>query len=250
MAESTTDLDRALTSLFAEEHAGVAGHVEPEELLAYHEGELAPEDARRVRDHLEGCRDCVAALLDLETLAAPDPPRADGATDFELAAAWRTFRKSVDGAGRRPTLRWFQAAAAVLLASTLGLSAWVIELRQARQQSSEPRLNVPVLYVESTRGPDGFDGRIEIPAGEESFMLFLMPTDLREFASYEVEISGTGGGLAWSGGGLELSDYGALRIGLSRRFLPTGDYRIRLYGVSGEGREPLDDFLVEIRWLS
>ncbi len=261
MIDTERDLDRALEGLFAEEHGagGAEGHGDPEELGAYLAGELGEEAAERLRNHLEGCRECTALVLDLETLAAADGPAADGVADFELAAAWRTFEerrtaaeppaaeRPVASPAGRPT-RWLQAAAAVLLLSTVGLSGWVVRLRH---ELAAPQPNVPVLYLDQTTRSEGAGGRpagrLELEPGADTFLLMLTPTDPREFAAYEVEILAAGGEPVWSGGGLELSEYGALRLGMSRRFLEAGEYRIRLYGVAGGVRELVDDYPVEIR---
>ncbi len=263
MIDTERDLDRALAELFTEEHGdgGPEGHGDPEELAAYLAGELGEEEAERLRRHLEGCCECTALLLDLETLAAADEPAADGVADFELAAAWRTFeeRRGAEepAAAERPVAspvgrptRWLQAAAAVLLLSTVGLSGWVVRLQQSVAELGEPQPNVPVLYLDATTRSEEAGDRpsgLELAPGTDTFLLMLTPTDPREFPAYEVEILGAGDEAVWRGGGLELSEYGSLRLGLSRRFLAPGEYRIRLYGIAGGARELVDDYRVEIR---
>ncbi len=247
-------LDRALAELFAEQAAadGAEGHGDPEEIAAYLAGELGEEEAERLRRHLGGCRECTALVLDLETLAA-DEPAADGVADFELAAAWRTFEErraaAPPAAGRpatAPTARrqagWLQAAAAVLLLSTVGLSTWVVRLRH---ELAAPQPNVPILYLGAATRAEGGVGRLEADPNQDFFVLMLAPP--REFADYEVEILDPGGRQVWRGAGLVASDFGTVRLGLSRRRLPAGEVRVRLYGIAGEERQLLEDYRVEIR---
>ncbi len=256
------DLDRSLATLFAEQPAGGNGHFEPDELFAYLAGELSDQEAEGLQDHLEGCRECLDRLLELESLAEPDPPSAEGVTDFELVAAGRAIRQRLSGEAAKDGLRahpgrlrswigggWTQAAAAVFLVTTLGLSVKVVELQRTtteqRRGLEQPRINVPVLYADATRA--GELAVSELPPGNDFFLLMLMPTETRTFADYEVEISGAGERPIWSGKGLEMSAGGALRLGLSRRFLPPGRYRIRLFGIGAEGREMIEEYPIEIR---
>jgi len=249
--DSTRDLDGDLAALFAEEHvaAGDGVHPEPDELLEYLDGQLGQEAAGRIRDHLEGCRDCTAVLLDLEILSRPDEPRTDGAVDFELAAAQRAFQERLgvsERAAPRPSRLW-QAAAAVFFAATLGLAWQVARLQGDLDARDAPRFNVPVLYLEPTRTEEALDARLGPDQGAESFLVFLMLTDPGAFSEYEVEILGPGDTLVRTGRGLEPGDSGALNITLSRRFLTADEVRLRLFGVTGGSRELIDDYRIEVK---
>ena len=68
-----------------------------------------------------------------------------------------------------------------------------------------------------------------------------------DFAAYEVEVVGPAGDVAWTGRGLEMSPYGTFTLGLARDFLTPGkEYRVRLYGVTGDARKLLQDYQVHI----
>lgn len=66
------------------------GHAEPQELVAYHAGEMAEEDAERLRDHLALCSECSELLLDLlhfDELEVPDGVEEPSAAEIEAAVA-------------------------------------------------------------------------------------------------------------------------------------------------------------------
>lgn len=257
MTNRETDLDRSLAATFADDRAPASGeHRTPDELFAYLAGELGEEDQERLQAHLEGCRECLDLLLDLEPLALPETPQA-GVTDLETAAAWRTLRSRLAAEKTRERTflpsRLLQVAAAVFFVSTLALSGWVIHLERSAARlrdtlaaAAAPRLNVPVVYVDSTRSEETAGG-LEMPPGQDFLLLMMTPADPRELASYEVEILDAGERPIWHGTGLEMSDYGSLRLGLSRRFLPPGRYRIRLYGVVDGESELLEEHPLEVR---
>jgi hypothetical protein len=50
------------------------GHPAVEELVAYHQDELAGEARELLQDHLALCKDCARLLLDLEGFADLEPP--------------------------------------------------------------------------------------------------------------------------------------------------------------------------------
>ncbi len=266
MTANDQDLDRSLARLFAEQSADADRHLDPEELFAYLAGELSESAVEHLRQHLEGCRECVDLLLELELLAAPDAPPTDGVADLGLAATRRVISEHFAGErsaandervrrSRRLRLvpgRWggiVQAAAAVFLVTTLGLSVRVAQLQRTtaelRHDLEQPRLNVSVFYADATRS--GGVVVDELPPDNDFFLLMLIPTERRVFASYEVEIRGADQRPIWSGKGLEMSAGGTLRLGLSRRFLPPGDYRVRLYGLAGQDRVQIEEYALEIR---
>lgn len=318
--EEETKLDRTLATIFAREPETVDPHPDPDQLAAYLAGES--EDPSEIETHLADCRECTQRLLDLEILAHPDPPRADGAADFETAAAWQALKEDLDASeleealseieraeegrsgeasdealweaelaaiersmsdpaerhlpplytsaarrvlplpaaserSRRPDLprygaqRFAYAAAAVLLLTTLGLSGWVHRLSDRasgmRAEIAElraPRLNLPVVYLDSVRGEEDPAS----PSADEPLVLMIAPEAEREYPGYAVEIADSTGEVVWNGSGLVLSDHGTLRLGLGRRFLEAGEYRLRLYGEpAGASRERIAEYPLRLR---
>ncbi len=149
----------ALAAMLAEAAASRVGdHPEVEELARYFDDALPPEAEARVQDHLVACRTCTRTLLDLEPLMSPGPRTAEGVADLEVAAAWRELKaRAGETEARSPRVasqRWLAAVAASFLVATLGLSAWVAQLRGTVSELSTPQSNFEILYFESTRSLD------------------------------------------------------------------------------------------------
>lgn len=127
-------------------------HPEPEALLAYQAGELAPAEAERLRAHVAACttcRQCVDDFAALPDLEAEDSPR----NETDLATDWADLldrlRRDEAGAGtptapprvvpmRRPpaVLAWLPLAASLLLATGLGFWGWAEHRRAERMQAA------------------------------------------------------------------------------------------------------------------
>lgn len=247
MTTKDQDLDRELATLFAED-AAPGDHREADELFAYLAGELDEEARESLLAHLERCRECTARLVELEPLASPEAPREDGIADLADAAAWRSMKvrlaaeeTDVARPARRGLGVW-QAAAAVFFAATVLLSWRVAELGRSVETLAAPRANVPIVYADPVRDEGS---SLVLPAGEELVVLALSVPAPEEHASYAVEIADAGGKVLWEARDLELSDYGTLRLALTRRYLKPGSYRLRLYGDAG--REPILDYPLEAR---
>jgi hypothetical protein len=240
------------------------GHLDPDELAAYHAGELSPEGERRVQDHLVRCRECAALLLDLDGLGDPDFGREEvlpaGAADTIWEGVREQIRREADPlapiiplearrarstALRSP--RWLQALAASLLVATLSLSLWVASLQRTVQELSRPQANAPVLDLRSltARGEGVPPPAVAVPADARLFTVILHPPPLRSQDEYRVEIARAGGGTVWSEGGLRPNRFGSLSLILPRRDLGTGEFRIRLFGTGPEStgqEEPLGEY--------
>lgn len=248
MTTKDPDLDRELALLFAE-GAATGEHPEADELFAYLAGELGEEDRERLVAHLEGCRRCTALLVEIEPLAAPDPPREDGVADLADAAAWRSMKARLvteKAATARPPRRGrglWQAAAAVFFAATVLLAWRVAELSRSVDELAAPRANVPILYAEPTR--EEADRVLVMP--EDVDLLVLALTASGGYPSYSVEIADAEGEVLWTQAGLRATDYDTVRLVVTRRFLGPGRYRILLFGAGETGRDAIDDYPLEVR---
>jgi hypothetical protein len=250
------DWDRDLRVGIEELAAGdpqAGAHLEPDELAAYHSGEMAPDEEERARAHLVACRECAGLLLDLEDLTDPGPGSPISGTgdigdigDMGKAAVWRNLRKEI---GRAGPPRWLQAAAAALLVSTIGLSVWVASLRRTVDDLSQPQVNAPVLdlYEGTVRGGESAAPGLAVPRGARFFTLILNPAGRRRFERYRVEIAPVqGGGVAWSGQDLKPNAFGSFSLIVPRRAFDAGDYRVRLLGLTGAGVEPVEEYGLRI----
>jgi hypothetical protein len=218
-------------------------HLTPEEILAYLRGALGEEAQGRTQSHLTACRECASALLDLEALTPSTPGAPEGAVDFEKAAAWHSMRAQLAerriGASLRRA-RFAYATAAALFLCVVGLSLWT--LRRPAEGPREPQIDVPLIYLDSATTRGGPATQPPLPPTAGFMVLVLTPSQSVAFPEYRVEIAREDGRLTWSGGGLHLSDYGALRLAVPSSLLSPGRYTVRLYGLRDKQSQALDSY--------
>lgn len=256
MTPSTHDMTdaQALAAALAEDAGKRAGdHPQLEELSDYLAGELAPEVEARIQDHLVACRACTRKLLDLESLSAPESPTAEGVVDLALTAAWREQKTRIadfeSARQRQHTLRWVSAVAASLFVATVGLSVHVSQLRRTIAGLEAPTANVVTAYLEPSTTRSTTDPvTLTVSEGQRLAVFFLTPPSAPAFASYEVEVLGVAGSRILQVSGLELSEVDNLRLGVPLELTPAGDYEVRLHGLDGQRREPLQAFPLLVRY--
>jgi len=263
-APAKAPLEPALRALAERERARRGPHLEPDELVAYHERKLGEAESERARDHLALCPECAGLLLDLAAFDEPEAPA--GAPDLasaEIEAGWRELapRLSRETAAvvafvpRRPVspmIPW--AIAAALAIAVVGLSARVATLGGSLRKESLPQTKLAVKEAmpddEGTRSPD--DG--PPPSAGLTILLNLhAPSDLtlgrRSFPSYDLEVlEGLplgAAGSTLSGLGFEPKE-GVFHVLLPHGTVVAGKRRLRLFGVREGVRERLADFDVTI----
>ncbi len=229
-------------------------HPEIDQLLDYHSGQLSSEVAAGVLDHLVSCRRCTQTLLDLE--AFPDtaaPP--SNVVSMAAVAGWRDFKSRMAepqrpaAPPRRTPLRALYSLAASLLLGVVGLSFWVADLRQTVAVAHMPQTNPPFFTLApTTRGEDSDWALIEVPRERPIFQVRVFLGTLEVFTTVEAELVDAKGRTVWSDDNVEVTDSGDFRVSLSRRWLPMGNYRIRVDGVDGDHREILVDRELRIRY--
>ncbi len=96
-------LDAALRHLAEQQRRSLTSHPTPQELAAYHGGELPPEAESRMLDHLAICRECSDLLLDLAGFADLKPPQGvPELTDEQVEQDWQALRSRMRaGEGRK-----------------------------------------------------------------------------------------------------------------------------------------------------
>lgn len=227
-------------------------HLDPDTLVAYHVGELPPDEEARVQDHLVACRECAELLLDLDALHNP----GFGADEeVSVDAVWQGVREEIRKAPvpivpfRRPSSpRWLQPLAAVLAAAVVGLSLWVVSLRGQLDDLSRPELNAPVLDLASgtARGEGSPPPVATVPSGARLFTVILSPAGQRTYEEYRVEIADAAGRVVWGDRGLTPNAYGSFSLTLPRSALGTGDFRVRLFGRTGNGEERIEEYALRV----
>lgn len=179
-----------------------------------------------------------------------DRPRPDEPADFTTAAAWRDFeaRQADDRAAGPPhptstrsgrEVVWLPWAAAVLLFVVSLALTWQVArlakmettLRTQLEEAAEPRANVPLVYLDAVVRSEGEEPVVS--AEEGFFVLVVTPEAPEPFPEYRVEVTGEDDEMIREVRGLELSDHGTLRLGLSG--LPAGEYRVMIQGLAESG---------------
>jgi hypothetical protein len=237
-------------------------HPEPEMLAAYHAGELTEPEERRLQDHLVGCPECAALLLDLDGLA--DPGFGAGSlAPADQEALWKSLQVEIGREEpapaslapvvplrrRSPSTRWLPALAAALLAATIGLSVWVASLRRTVAELSLPQANAPVLDLDAdaARG-EGEEGAVVVSPGNRFLTLILTPAGERRYERYRVEIARAGGKAAWGHDGA-LNSSGSLSVTVPLPALGSGRFQVRLFGLdpgSPGGKELIEEHALRI----
>jgi len=201
---------------------------EPEELLDYLDGRLAPEDEERVGRQLAASPEAAQALLDLEELEAATVQAGTGPADLAARAGWRDFQSRLPEAAPRShhPPAWLTAIAAALLIATIGLSAWVLRLQGSMRQ---PIANVPSLdLISDGRGTEPV---ATVPPGVP-LLLRLSPAE--RCPVYTAEVSGPGD--HWTVEGWRRDTRGNLTLQVAGE---PGPYELRLLGC--EPRRELEE---------
>lgn len=242
--------------------AAVAGSVEDErlrgsddhptldELIAYHRGQLGDPEVEVLQDHLVLCRECLDRLTELDGFVeagAQGPPEVGS---LEEASAWRALRPRLAAPSRTVPL----ALAASFLVAAIGLGLWAIQQRietaRLREQLAQvtqpqPAATIVDLYSESTvRGLAETPSPVDLSAADHLTVILNVP-ESPDVAAYEAEIVASEDRTLWSGR-VQRDEHGTIALGIPRPFLDAGNYRIVLYGVTGETRQRIETFPLDL----
>lgn len=253
-------LDAALRHLAEQQRRSLTSHPPPQELAAYHAGELPPEAEVRILDHLAVCRECSDLLLDLSGFADLKPPAGvPELTDAQVERDWQALRKRMgEGEGREdeerrvaavvpirpvgPAARpartssvWLPVAASLL--AVLGFSFGLYQSTRVGQPWS-PAI-IP-LSNEVQRSGEG--GAVEQITSREGAILSLYFDTEETYPGYEAEIVGraTVEVTPPKEEGLPVA------LVIPRGFLKRGRYDIDLYGVKGSQRALVEEYQIQV----
>lgn len=142
-----------------------------------------------------------------------------------------------DAPGPRENV-WLPWAAAVLLFVVSLALAWQVArltqvetgLRDRLDRMKAPRANVPVVHLDPVTPSQ------EVSGSRDFVVLVLTPETADEFAEYRLEVTDAAGETLHEVRGLEPSDRGTLRLGLSD--LPEGEYEVTLWGLTEDVEDP------------
>jgi hypothetical protein len=175
--------------------------------------------------------------------AAPERWRSRGLGPDASATRGRSLRQAVGGLLRR---RWAEAAAALFLLATIGLSIRVAALRREVATLTQPVAGVAaaeVRFGERTRGPT----RVNVASDAPYLVLFLvLGDDLPAYDRYQLRILDWRGDLLFAGEPLEGGLYAEHSLGVPRRLLAEGVLRLELYGLAEGGPVRLEERVVAV----
>lgn len=250
-------LDAALRHLAEQQRRSLTSHPTPQELAAYHAGELPPEAESRLLDHLAICRDCSDLLLDLAGFADLKPPQGvPELTDEQVEQDWQALRaKMGKGEGKkertaevvpiRPaglTSRpgrtypmWLPVAASLL--AVLGFSFGLYQSSRVRQPWSPVSVTLDGTSQRSAGGEE-----LERMTSRDGAVLFLYFDADKTYPNYEVEI----GDRATLEASHPREDGLPVYVVIEPNYLKRGEYEIRLYGVNGDRREEVEKYHLQV----
>ena len=235
-------------------------HPLPEQLVAYHERRLPPDEAERLRAHLADCQDCTTELLALADLYDDADDPAAEVSPAELDAAWQRQRERLFPAAtvvplesRRaapPARRaWMTAAPFALAASLLAVVALVQWRTIVRLEA--PRANPPLVNLEpvgSVRQGLPATPELRLPADAERAWVILNPSaDVAADSTYDVDLAAPDGEMVLRLEDLVVTEEGNFRLEVPRSALSAGDSTIYLFE-KGDGRRRLvETFELSVR---
>lgn len=125
----------------------------------------------------------------------------------------------------------------------------VDQLAQSPPAASRPEINVPIIDLDprgSLRGQGGGAKTVQVPASAGLFTCVLNVSGQPSFPDYVLEVRDRHGKLVWRGQGLRRSPYNTFTVALPRSLFPAGQYQLRLYGLRGQRRELVEEYVVRI----
>ena len=178
------------------------------------------------------------SLLDLESFSSAEiasmPPRQP--SEAQLLA--RSVVQQVQAE------RWRKAALASSLLVALVLP---VALYYGTRAKLSPEINLPVISLSplsSLRSAER--ARLSLAPDTRFVTLVLNTVDIRPFSEYSLVILSRADREILSLGGLHPSPVGTFNIGLpTGRFRP-GEYHLKLFGLAGEKRDPIEEYSLEI----
>lgn len=186
MPSPSTDRE-ALIAILAEQAQSGGAHEgpepEPEELLDYLEGRLAPEAAQRLERMLVASPEAARALLDVAELEAAGETDGQRPAELSVLAGWRELKGRLHGASSRSggLIRLLPSIAAALLVANIGLLGLVGSLRKDLSEMQRPR--IVDLY------PHSRAGREEIFKASAGPLVLVIETD-HDCPTYTAELQG------------------------------------------------------------
>lgn len=256
---SRPDPTEPLRAHFRRERQAIDRHPSPEQIVAYHERRLSPQETEDVRAHLAACPDCTAQLLLLADLLDEDDEPGSDISPANLDAAWQRQRArlfpapsvvSLEARRRRgPSPRWAWTTAASLGLAAALLAAMVVDQRRTIERLAQPQANPPLVNlapVGSTRQGAQEASVLRLPADAERAWVILNPVAELDASTYDVEVVAPDGEVVLRLQDLSSSEEGNFRLEIPRGVLRPGEYRVLLFGKTAGQRQIVDEFALRV----
>jgi hypothetical protein len=142
-----------------------------------------------------------------------------------------------------------------MLTEQASLAGENARLLQDLNQLSKPQLNAPLVALEaaSVRAADPVKKdqpmMIDVPHNHALFTVILQQTQDKGFQSYFVEMTAPKTkGVSWSEKLLKATSLN-IPLTFARRAVVAGKYQIKLYGLVGKKKEPIDRYDMQVNYL-
>lgn len=260
-------LDAALRHLAEQQRRSLTSHPTPQELAAYHAGELPPEAEAKILDHLAICRECSDLLLDLSGFVDLKPPAGvPELTDAQVEEDWQKLRAKMgkEAPERKPAdvvpIRGAGPAGkperayspllpiAASLLAVLGFSFAIYQsiqvgkLERRFDEQNQPWSPAAVsLDNEIVRSAE--EQEVKRVSSEKGAILALYPDSELTFPAYEAEIVGQVTVPATP----PSEDSVSIALLIPPHSLEPGrTYEIHLYGVRGTERKKVGTYQIQV----
>ena len=132
-----------------------------------------------------------------------------------------------------------------------GLSIPVVwsERQRMHEPDAEIWAGVRTPAAELPERAERIRAELEVPPDAPRFLLMLDSPDVEELPEYRLEIRTSLGEDVWEAKGLTLNEDGRFVVGLSRGFLPAGEYNIYVFGVIQGSEGLIQDYRVRFSYL-
>jgi hypothetical protein len=158
VSEERNKLKAVLRAMAERREHNLEAHATPDELMAFHRGDLSGEEKERLREHLVWCRECLDLLLEAAAWVESDREETSARPEAQVHRAWQAMQARLRHTGHQQQTTdveqrttnneqrttWLNrllsaagrayAIAASLLMISLALSAWIVSLRQQSQR--------------------------------------------------------------------------------------------------------------------
>ena len=135
------------------------------------------------------------------------------------------------------------------------LKAELERLKKELEQGAQPQLDLPQFDIDPTpatrsAGSNAKVVTINVPAAATSFTLNLPGAGSKPFPNYLIELQDAKTAkVVWSAERKQDQET-TFTVTLSKRNLPAGSYRVRVFGVKGKQKEQIQDYEMQVSYAA